>query len=70
MGMKLGGNKRQGQYDEYVAARRQFEDVIYCDCSNNSRREYTTKNSVTGAIMRHKCGNCGKEIDPKELLDK
>lgn len=67
MGMKLGGNKRQSQYDEYMAAQRRIEDVEYCDCIESHRKIYTTKNVLTGAAMRHKCGMCGKEIDPKEL---
>ena len=65
--MRLGGNKRQSQRDEYIAACRQIEDVEYCDCIESYRKIYTTKNALTGTIMKHKCGMCGKEIDPKEL---
>jgi len=64
---RLGGNKRQTQYDEYVAARRRLEDIIYCDCIESYRTPYTTKNVYTGATMRQCCAMCGKEIDPKDI---
>lgn len=64
---KLGGNKRQTQRDEYIAARRRLEDIAYCDCTQGYKWKYTTKDGLTGVILRHMCGACGKEIDPKEL---
>lgn len=67
MGMRLGGNKRQTQFDEYMAARRRLEDIHYCDCIDGYRWPYTSKHGITGKPLRNMCGHCGKEIDPKEM---